>query len=506
MVVALLLTTTTCGFIALYDPVTNWLHGDDFYRALMSVEWWHGSEVHADHYGCGWCEGQGLSMLEHRGPFIYPGDMSWLPFQFYVYGLAVPLVQGNLHFGLTAVSQLLGTLSVLMLYLLARELYGPRVATVVATLLALTSWHAVISLSCLAEPLYYALALASLWMLMRWLRSGRSVELAVLTALLMLLSMTRNEAWLLIGLAQLAVASRLYRRVGRSRRGHLLAWAALLLPAVLPVMWCWQSWLVHGHVLNYYQVNRGWFDQAMGDWSLRWRLLTYPCALYDISHVVCVGFLVAILAGRWTLNRRNGLVILFGAIHLAILIGLFILGSAPLFVERIVLLHFALMLPVVSALIVRCLDRAGPMVRVVAAAGLILYGGEQFQRAASIFDSGDFCDHPQVREPYARLGEFLRQRRGHITGAVVVDTDDRDHLISIFASLPGRVRSLNAGEESPVLEERGVEIFCVPMQELGRNWSHGIAEARFLDLNSPAMWHVYELESWRIYTMHQRTD
>ena len=495
--VALLGVAMIVNFLGFYNPATNWLHGDDYFRALMAVELAHGPSVHSDHEGCGWCRGEPVWLLEHDGPFVYPGDLSWLPLQFYIYGAFVPFVNGNLHLGFTVLSQLLGFATVVMLYMLARELFSPCAAIASAAILTLTSWHIIVSLSCLAEPLYYLLAISTLYWLNRWLREDRTWQLAVLAAIMVLLAMTRYEAWILVGLVCPVAAFRLISRHERSR----LAWIGLITPWILPALWCIRSFQLRGHVLNYYNVNRFWFEDSIGEWSTMRRMCTYPEALYDISHPLLLLFVLAVALGRWLLDRRAALLCAVNAAHLGVLVLLFVLGSAPLFVERIVLFHFALIVPIAANLFCQLARRLPTAVGILGAGLLMIYGVEQLERAHTLFDSGRCCDHSGVRGPYAELGTYLRSCRTDLGGQVVVADDDRDHIIGVISSLPRRVRTINSPEDVPVLCSGDVEIFCVPIRDLGRGWVGPAVEQAFLGRNAAGSYDARTIGPWRVYAL-----
>jgi 4-amino-4-deoxy-L-arabinose transferase-like glycosyltransferase len=108
-------------------------------------------------------------------PFAWPQAFPWLfP---YLQAGTVALFGHNLT-GLRAVSALMGTLTILALYLLARPLFDRKTAFIAALLLATFPPHihfSRIGFNNIADPLFGTLALA---FLARGLRTGRRVEFA----------------------------------------------------------------------------------------------------------------------------------------------------------------------------------------------------------------------------------------------------------------------------------------------------------------------------------------
>jgi len=80
---------------------------------------------------------------------------------------------GHTPFTVRFVSALAGTLSVLFLYLFARELFGRRIAWISAFLLAVSKWHIVHSRYAVRTPLFPLFELAALFLIVRALRSDR---------------------------------------------------------------------------------------------------------------------------------------------------------------------------------------------------------------------------------------------------------------------------------------------------------------------------------------------
>jgi len=130
---------------------------------------------------------QGVAALELLGPPLgNPFSTGWFSvptMSFVVYGLAMRLF-GETVAGLRALSALIGATTVLTTFLLARELWGRRVAWLAA--IALTCSHFHIHFSRLgsnqvADGLFITLAL---WLLVRGLRLRREVQFALAGAVM----------------------------------------------------------------------------------------------------------------------------------------------------------------------------------------------------------------------------------------------------------------------------------------------------------------------------------
>ena len=200
--------------------------------------------------------------------------------------------------------------------------------------------------------------------------------------------------------------------------------------------------------------------------------------------------------------------------HLGVLIALFACGSGPMFVQRIVLFHFALLLPIPAAMLVqlialsrrsarRC-PRFAPVAARVAAilvCGWVVmrYGTYQTAWAGRVFRDGWFCDHANVREPYTQLGTWLGKHRKSIAGRTVIEANDHSHIVDTVASLPRRVRSISSPEDAPVLGQHGVVVFVAATRDLGRGYSNGAVERAFLRRNAHLALHQTNLGPWRIY-------
>ena len=127
---------------------------------------------------------EGLSMLE--GPLDNPFATRWFAFpsmSFLVWGLSMRMF-GESVAGVRAVSALIGTASVCSTLLLARQLWGRRVAWFGALALAFGHYHLHFSRLAVNNIVDSLIASLAFYLLVRGLRSGRSVFFALAGAVL----------------------------------------------------------------------------------------------------------------------------------------------------------------------------------------------------------------------------------------------------------------------------------------------------------------------------------
>lgn len=126
---------------------------------------------------------EGLAMLDGR--LANPFSTRWFAFpsmSFFVWGLSMR-VFGDTVAGLRMVSALVGTASLLATFLLARELWGRRIAWLGAATLAFAHYHLHFSRLAVNNIADSLLVTSALCLLVRGLRSGRPVHFALAGAM-----------------------------------------------------------------------------------------------------------------------------------------------------------------------------------------------------------------------------------------------------------------------------------------------------------------------------------
>lgn len=133
------------------------------------------------------------------------------------------------------VSWLSSGISVLLLFLVAREWFGPKIGFVSALLFALLPIRVWLSQSAQSESLYVMLLLLAVWITVRT-KSAGALPAAAVGAILGYAYLTRPEAIILITLLALGMAVSFVKT--RKNSKPLLAYIAALMIVVLPyVLW-----------------------------------------------------------------------------------------------------------------------------------------------------------------------------------------------------------------------------------------------------------------------------
>lgn len=169
--------------------------------------------------GHGFVGMRGTPMLEY--PPLYPLLIAAL----------VPLLHDAQLAG-GVVATLCGTLMVAGVWLVARELYGPRVAFIAGLIVALVPMSASLATTVLADAPFEAAIVFGVWFTLRVLRSWRTGDAAAAAACFVLAYLSRPEgiAFVVVALAALTVIA---VRSPRARR-PALAFAATAFLLVLP--------------------------------------------------------------------------------------------------------------------------------------------------------------------------------------------------------------------------------------------------------------------------------
>lgn len=458
---------------ALYDPGWVWLHQDDYCRTLMAWKW-------AQH------------------PYLYPSDLHWLPLPFYVYGLAAWIRGGeDLHLTFTVVSQAMMILALVPIYDLGRTLFSRRVGLVTAVLYTACAWQTVMSFSALAEPLYYLLMISAACLFVRWWRGGRLAPLAGAMACLAAATLARYEAWVFVGLFDLAGVVRLAsrRRAGRPVLTHAVV---LLTPWIGPGLWVLANLRVLGVPLEFYGANRHAFYEANYKLTRLQRAVRYPWAFVRLSPPLTALLVLAVARWRaWGLRRATMLAAVAVA-HFAILTALYINGSGPSFVDRIVLVHLFLLMPATAAALVAVCDRIRPNGRTwpaVIVALIIAWGALDARDMIVHRRHGDYI---LQGDEYLRLADYLRATLPHESGDAAVHGHDVSMYVRVLSGMPNRVHDVRAEDVAEVLAAHPIRMLCVPAADMGP-WrvAPGIERA-FRRAVAPAELTEKRLGNWRI--------
>jgi hypothetical protein len=176
-----------------------------------------------------------------RAPHI-PGPSVWPPGYMILAGLFRLLFEDP-FLSSRILNLILGTLTVPVLYLLVRRLYGSGAAFFSAALLAVLPLHVGLSATSLSETSFIFFTLAGVWLLFRSVAAGRRAILpwALSLVCLSLAGMIRYEAWLLVPVLPA------YYLAATRRPGPALAMLGLL--GILPALWLLRLHLAAGDAM-----------------------------------------------------------------------------------------------------------------------------------------------------------------------------------------------------------------------------------------------------------------
>ncbi|HSY23096.1 MAG TPA: hypothetical protein VK841_13310 [Polyangiaceae bacterium] len=237
-----------------------------------------------------------------HAPRLDPSGTSWLPFPFWIAGLAMAACGRTLGVA-RGVAVALGAASVAAPYLAMRAARMERWPALAAAALAMAlPWNAWLGVATVPEAWAGALlGAALLTMNDPAMRAGAApwAALALLGA-----SLSRYEAWPACAVFALFVITR-SASATRGERARLWAWAVLAIAGPL----VWMAWNAHAHGSAFHFVARVTnFRRAAGaaDIPLREKLLAYPWGLaHETPEVAVLGVVgIAGLFARRALRAR----------------------------------------------------------------------------------------------------------------------------------------------------------------------------------------------------------
>lgn len=458
--------------VAFYDGPRIWLHGDDYSRALFALRW-------------------------AADPFVFTPDMAWLPLPFYVYGAASWLLTGHYQLGFAVVTQAISILTLFPLIALTRRLHGGVAAALAGMLYVFIAWQVILSLSCMAEPLFYLLTLSAIYYLTIWSESRRARHLATAMIFFALGAATRYEGWILLPFVSIFVLL----TTGRSRpRFRACLW--LIIPWLVPAAWMVQSARVFGTGFRFYNVNRESFDSVLQGAGVFDRLLMYPQALLNISVLIPALFAVFVWRSRRRAPAAYRFVWIMLAGHFLILVGAYVGGSGPLFVQRVVLLHIILMLPFAGALLATWVRSRRRPWAVAAWALPIIFVLTQTYETRRILEYGIEFDYAAVKSDFVELAQFLKRNGRRFEGRVGVATPDFGAcFIRIQADMPFRVVHIPNELDDYRLRDGVLSLIAVPIPRSGPLSVADAIEQRIRRDNVDVDHRSLDFGNWRLFSV-----
>jgi len=473
LALALLVLARLAIAAALYDPRWMWLCQDDFCRAVLSLNWVH-------------------------QPYVFPADLHWLPLQTYVYGAAALWGAPEAIALFAAVSLALSTGTLLALYGLGRTFFQPAAALAACFLYAFGSWPLVIGCSAMAEPLFHFLAITSLTCFARWWRGAGRRWLGGTAVATGLAAWTRYEAWVLAGLLLALGMVRLCREGGTRRSAAIREFAWLLAPWLLPVAWIVQNLRVEGVPLVFYEANRQAFDASLSWLPAQRRGLVYPQAFACLSLPVTGLLVAAIFRPRSWRPTGASLLWTVAAAHFAILTALYCLGTGPRFVERIVLFHWLILLPLAGRILARWIGSPRRILRAGAVLCLAAVAVWEPHRARAILRGRTYAEYHDTAGAYLELGRYIRASLPDLRADVAVWCHDSALFVRTVSRAPWRVKNVEPERADSILAHGEIEMLCVPRRPVGPLRPDPRLEAAFRRVYWSYPIEIREFGDWRV--------
>jgi hypothetical protein len=291
-VVALLVARIALGIVT-WTPGWSALTWDDFTRVAIARQW-------AD------------------APFWFNGFV-WLPIPVWVTGAVFAVFGGLFSSSPMALMAVLNTAAVVVASAVTawsahRMFKDPIGSLVVFALVLFAPWNYFLSLSGLAEPLYFVAISIAVLGLVSWASTGKTAALVLGSVGVAAAAGMRYEGWWLAAawLAVVGVDSLLLVRTGslrdvlRERLGAIIVAGA---PLLVPLAWMGVNLANEGSPLYFSRESARIFKAAYGGFESRMqRIVYYPMSLFrSAPFVLILEGIVALV--RW---RRRVVVLLVG--------------------------------------------------------------------------------------------------------------------------------------------------------------------------------------------------
>jgi hypothetical protein len=148
--------------------------------------------------------------------------------------------------------------------------------------------------------------------------------------------------------------------------------------------------------------------------------------------------------------------------HLVAMVGLYITGSGPSFVERIVLVHLFLLIPLAGAGLDMAWNSQRRFVRVLVMGFLLSFALSESWRAGTIISTGHWSDYASTGDDYYAIAQYLSAQLPSTTGDAAVQCHDTGYCVRIASRLPERVHGVSGETIQTVLAQRRIQMLCVP--------------------------------------------
>jgi hypothetical protein len=235
------------------------------------------------------------AQLFAASPKLDPSGTSWLPFPFWLNGVAMIAFGRSLEVA-RAIAIACGVFSIVPVILAARSraIHMHWLALFFGALVAIaTPWNAWLAVATVPEAMSHAFVAAAV------IAMGDTKARRWTAPLLLLAALSRYEAWPACGIATMVNLCDAYRSKNKDR-----AWAiaTAMIAMIGPLLW--MAWNAHVHGSAFHFLARvAAYRQSIGaaNVPLMTKLTAYPRALWDGAHDVAILF----FAGLPALFLRN---------------------------------------------------------------------------------------------------------------------------------------------------------------------------------------------------------
>lgn len=303
---------------------------DDFSKILISQEW-------------------------SQAPFFVLLPHVWLPLEFWTLGVALR-IWSNPYFVSLLINSLFSVLAIIMLYRLAKLIFGQKVGLMSIIIAIFFPWVVWLSISCPGESMSHFAAFSGLFCLFKWRQSENNGYLFVSSLSFLMFAMLRHYGWFFSFLFSIYV---IWQMVFDRRRcdNRKYLFLAALVPWVFPLVWLSLNYVRSGSVFHFLK----WYPQYLSRIGakpmplqpLLVRIFKYPFYVFITSPVIST---LSLLSLSYSLRKRSDNLLLYlffilGYLFLSILWGIRSGTSTEFYPQRYVVIPVMLLIPLISHMI-----------------------------------------------------------------------------------------------------------------------------------------------------------
>jgi Dolichyl-phosphate-mannose-protein mannosyltransferase len=281
------------------------------------------------------------------------GGSAWLPFPDYLFGLGLALHR-DLFLTPKLVNLCVSGILVVVIYVLARELFGRTAGCLAATVVALQPWNVWLGMSGMTSdlPSVVLIGLFGLF-LFRWLESDRASALLAAASCLLAAAGFRYENWFFSLVFSLLVALDV---LGRWMRGGV-PWSAIgagacaiALASAVPVVWMTASYVTLGDWLPaLHQTTTLILSVETARTTMSIPILALASYPFEVTLAIAGGVVA------WRVDRRRSIRLYLVMVFMTLLLFSIVLKGQMRTHARVLFPYVALVLPHAGLLMARLL-------------------------------------------------------------------------------------------------------------------------------------------------------